>query len=493
VRATGVLVVSTMVALLAACGGGGDAGGAADVVPADIAAFFSVDTNLDGDQWQAVDDLAAKFPGGEGAVERLLQSIEGEGGGKLDLERDVKPALGPELGVVVLDFDPASGEEPHVVALTQPEDNAAFKRLLEQGDEPVVTDEVDGWQIASDTEAALDAFRTAGADGRLSDADEFQRAMRGLDEQGLVKAYVDGDVLGSALAQSEGGLGSPESLYPGGKAPSIGFVLRAEDDGARLDGNVAYAGSVEGSPFAVEPYTAELPQRVPGDALAYLSFHDLASIISSYRDALAEASPEVESQIGMLESFLGVSLEEDIGPLLAGESAVYVRRGALIPEVTLVTEVEDEAKAVGTLDDVVAGLSRFGADLAAVQRTRVDGVDVHQVPISPPFVLSYGAFDGLLVVTTSADGIRALRESADRLAGDDAFAAALDRAGVPGETTGFGYVDLSEALPLLFDYMAAGVGEVPEGREYVKPLTSLVFYGTQGDESSGFSFFVGIE
>ena len=123
----------------------------------------------------------------------------------------------------------------------------------------------------------------------------------------------------------------------------------------------------------------------------------------------------------------------------------------------------------------------------------MDGVEVREVPISPPFSLSYAAFDGLLVVTTSANGIADLRADEDRLADDEAYEEALDRAEIPGETSGFAYVALEEALPLIFGYAEAGLGETSDARQYTEPLTSLVLWGEQDGSTQSFSVFVGIE
>ncbi|MGH3111867.1 MAG: DUF3352 domain-containing protein, partial [Gaiellaceae bacterium] len=328
---------------------------------------------------------------------------------------------------------------------------------------------------------------------RLADSEDFEDAMDGLDEDVLVSLYGDlQQAQDVAEAESAGQPNPFDAFFPGDQAPVFGATARAEGDGARLDGQLVYSGDVEDTPLSVEPYDAELPGQVPGDVLAYLSFNDLERAISAYRDTIAEADPDFERGIGMAEAFLGVSIEEDIAPLFAGEGAVYVRRGALIPEVTLVTQVEDEQQAVATLDDVVAGIGGF-VGTGEPQRREIDGVEVREVPISPPFSLSYAAVDGLLVVTTSADGIADLRADEDRLADDEAFEDALDRAGVPGETSGFAYVDLEEALPLLFGYAEVGLGETSDVRQYTEPLTSLVLWGEQDGSTQSFSVFVGVE
>ena len=241
------------------------------------------------------------------------------------------------------------------------------------------------------------------------------------------------------------------------------------------------------NPFATDSYSADLPEKVPGDVLAYVSFNDLESAFSAFRDAAAESDPEAESQLGMAEAFLGVSLEEDVLPLLSGEGAVYVRQGAIIPEVTLVTEIEDEDEAMATLDEIVQAASGFAPHLGSPKTVEIDGVEARELPVSPPMSLYYAAFDGLLVVTSSPEGIAALREEGDRLSDSEAFDDALDAAGVPDETRGFGYVDLQRAVPLFLGFAEAGDAATGEARGYLEPLQSLVFYGDQDDETASFT------
>ncbi|MGH3023704.1 MAG: DUF3352 domain-containing protein [Gaiellaceae bacterium] len=487
-RLIAALLAALTLPVVAACGGGEGPGGAAEAVPADVAFYVVADTDVESDQWEAVQELAASFPGGEDLTGRIVEELEAEG--ELDFEEDVEPALGPVVAFAVLGLEQdTEGSEPFVL-LTQPEDAAAFARLVEREPEPGVVREIDDWQVAAMSEDVLDRFEAALDGGRLADSDGFQDAMDGLDEDGLVTFYgnlarVEGAAEGAASAQLD-------TFFPGGEAPVLGGTVRAEDDGARLDGRLVYAEEVEGSPFSVDPYEAELPGVVPGDVLAYVSFNDLEQAISAYRDALAEGEPELESQLGMVEGLFGLSLEEDIAPLFAGEGAVYARHGALIPEVTLVTRIEDEAAALETLDGLVARLGIY-FPFARPERTEVDGVEVREIALSAPFKLSYAAFDGLLVVTTSSEGIADLREDEDRLADADAFEEALDRAGAPDETSGFAYVDLEEALPLLFGLAEAGNEETEEARRYTDPLTSLVAWGEQDGDTQRFSLFVGIE
>ena len=130
------LATAVSVLLAAGCGGAGSPGGAAEAVPADVALYAVVDTDFEGDQWEAVQELAAKFPGGEDLLGRIADEIEAEG--ELDFEEDVEPALGPVVAVAFLDFETdEAGDSPFVV-LTQPEDADAFRRIIESEPDPGV-------------------------------------------------------------------------------------------------------------------------------------------------------------------------------------------------------------------------------------------------------------------------------------------------------------------------------------------------------------------
>jgi hypothetical protein len=314
--------------------------------------------------------------------------------------------------------------------------------------------------------------------------------MDGLDSGALAHVFVNGAKLAGTL-ESDPGVPPVDALLPGGELPSFGMAFDVEADSARIDGRAVFADE---NPFATDSYSADLPERVPGDVLAYLSFNDLESAFSRFRDVAAETDPEAERQLGMAEGLLGVSLEEDVLPLLSGEGAVYLRAGAPVPEVTLVTEIEDEENALDTLDKIVEFAGGFEPRLRNPTTVEIDGVEARELPIDPPVSLYYAAFDGLLVVTTSQEGIVALRQDSDRLSDSEAFDDALDRAGVPDETQGFGYVDLASAVALFLSFGSAAGEEIePEAQAFLDPLQSLVFYGDSDDETASFTLFVGVE
>jgi hypothetical protein len=95
------------------------------------------------------------------------------------------------------------------------------------------------------------------------------------------------------------------------------------------------------------------------------------------------------------------------------------------------------------------------------------------------------AFDGLLAVSSSERELAALRGDGPRLADDDRFQEALAAADMPAETTGFGYLDVGSAAPLVHKGPA-------ELREYLEPLHGAVFWSEASEDGRRFSLFLGV-
>ncbi len=86
-----------------------------------------------------------------------------------------------------------------VVALMQPADTAAFERALAKGNaqDPssrLLHEQVDGWEVMSDRQAPIDAFKRANAAGVpvLADDASFKQALGEYSADAIVKAYLSG-------------------------------------------------------------------------------------------------------------------------------------------------------------------------------------------------------------------------------------------------------------------------------------------------------------
>jgi Protein of unknown function (DUF3352) len=459
-------LLTALVLPVAGCGSAATTGAAgAGVAPAGAKFFVSVDTSFDSSSWQVGQDLLAKFPDGDRAAGWLMQQLGGKG---IDFEQDVKPALGPETDLVGFDL---SGHAV-VVGLTQPDDPAKLAALLAKADPPLVSREIGGWTAFSDTQAILDEFERLQKEGTLDGVDAYNNVSGQVASDALVHVYV----AGSALAST------PLAGLVGSDAPSLALSLKPEDDGVHVEGAVSPASS----DLFSDQFKAELPGQVPGGVFLYAGTNDLERQLGTLRDMLAEVAPHLERDIARAEAELGVSLDEDIFPLFSRESALYVRPGFPIPEVTILTQVDDEQGAVAALDKLAKGVTEY-YNGARLQSFETGGVQAKELSVNQYLSIYYAAFDGRLVITTSRQGISDLQGTDNRLSDDQAFKDATGAADMPDETTGFLYVDLSKAVPALLGLVGAGGMTVPDWVQgNLEPLHSLVLYGTRDGDVAKF-------
>ena len=450
----------------AACGGGAsdsatgtDAGAA--VVPASAAGYLGVDTDLDSDQWQRAAELARAFPGRDRAIASILEELGEEG---VDWQRDVRPALGPEVAVAFL----VEGSRTHVVALTKPNDEDKLRALLAKGDSRAVTRELDGWTLLAEKQADLDAFERGRDAGKLADDGLFQEATADLPDEALATFYVNGDAAQKALARS--GSLPTGALGAGGRPRWVGGAVEALDDGFRMSGRAKIEGQKGG-----EPYSPELVDRVPADALAVASFNGADESLTQLR-----SHPFAREAIPQIEQTLGVTLGE-LAELFRDEGVLYVRPGLPVPEVTLVLDVDAREKALRTVDRLARRVAGFANGRTGTRR--IDGVATSFLDIRGVRV-SYAVVDGRLVITSGVDGIGDFRGDDEKFADDDGFARAKEAAGLGDETSGFLYVDVADAFALLRGFASMAGESIPEeATANVAPLESLLVHSSRdGDE-----------
>src|SRR5436305_8581405 len=119
-RLAGLPLALAAVALLAAgCGSTKSASSngldtALSYVPKGAPLVVAVDTDPNGAQWQQVDHLIGKFPGG-GQVKEQFKSAFGARSG-VDWDRDVKPLLGNDLVVALTAVPQHATPAPYVLA-----------------------------------------------------------------------------------------------------------------------------------------------------------------------------------------------------------------------------------------------------------------------------------------------------------------------------------------------------------------------------------------
>ena len=200
-------VLVAVVSLIAAgCGGAGAGGGAAEgavpegasLVPGGVVAYTVVNTDVDSEQWQAAEALLGRFPSGADLLQEVVDGLASEG---LDFETDIKPALGSELHLMVLDVPLEQGAELPAAALLRPDDGAKLVELLELvPDGRAAWRLVDGWYIVAMTQADIDRVVSGAGVSSLADNETFADLFRRITGEAVVRAYVAGSALSLARA-----------------------------------------------------------------------------------------------------------------------------------------------------------------------------------------------------------------------------------------------------------------------------------------------------
>jgi predicted small secreted protein len=490
-RVLTIVVLAALSLVLAACGSGGGSdarsGGStlsgAALVRTGLLGFVAIDSDTGSAQWQQLDELAKKFPGRDKAIAHIEDELTKEG---LDYESDVKPALGPEVDLAIASA--GTEKSTRVVGLTKPDDPAKFEALVQKlnasdsgGDKAVTRQLEDGWYAISDSQLAITTV-LKGDQTPLADDDTFRQAMGKLPADTLVKAFLDGQRVGTLASQAaaKGGGSLDPSLLGLDNLGYVAVSASAEDDGIRIH------GASSGGPATGGGETT-LAGAVPGDAFVLLDF--LGQGTTDQLGRLLKSNPQFAPVLDELKEY-GVTLDEVLA-LLNGEVAFYARPAGVIPELTLVLEPKDAAAALATIDKLTEHLA--AASGGKVESGSQDGHPVKTVELGN-FAIHYGAVDGKVLLTSGLNGIADFGASGDRFPDSADFKEAKDAAGMPDSTGGFAYIDVKDVLPLLEGLAAlSGKGLPSDVTENLRPLRSFLAWSEGRPDSRTYDAFLQIK
>ena len=139
-RLLAVLSVLACLAVIAlpACGGDDEATTSLDsalsYLPKESPFAVAIDTNLDDDQYKAVDSILGRFPIDTPSVKELLREELTGDGSQVDFEQDVEPILGNPFVIGATDVASFldSAETQDFVAALEAKDKEALDNLIEK-------------------------------------------------------------------------------------------------------------------------------------------------------------------------------------------------------------------------------------------------------------------------------------------------------------------------------------------------------------------------
>jgi hypothetical protein len=476
-RMTGVLAATALLA--AGCGGttAQVGSGASNIVPASAPAFIAIDADPSSQQWQTIDELASKFPDKQKAVDSIKQDLSKDG---VSWEQDVKPVLQGELDVVWLDF---KNHGRNVVALAQPKNEAKFKELVAKENKAesdpsnrAVYEKFRGWYVLAPDRATIARFEkeSNGAASTLADDKSFTQSMDRLGTDSVARAYVNGRFL-MKLARQYGGARVQPYIDRLGTLDWIAASLGATSEGIGFDTIVhGTPGSLFKGSSNSGAFSPKLLGTVPADALLYLSFHGSKGMFNGLQQNPALQRPQFRQFAQPLQQ---------LGRILEGENAIYVRPGTDIPEVTLVSTPGTAGAPI--VDRIV---KKFAS--SPPQTRSVNGMRVHAMAASG-MGLYYADVNGKFIATDQLQGIRAAAGSRKSLSDSSEFQAAKDASGMPDKTWSALYVDIHASVPyaekLAQSHIPADIAR------NIKALRSAVEYAASHTHELQITFFLRIK
>ncbi len=406
-----LLSVLLAVGLLAtACGGSRSGGGGAGAAGTDgngaaatpQGVLFFADANIDpgSDAWAKLQALGARFPGWAETVSRFETELNQSSDSGATFNADIRPWLGSEASVAVVSVTPptTSGGQmkPVVVGYVESKDDAKLEAAIQKGGKVQKSGDYKGYTLYRSTDGQMVAaigknallvgtdevnLRRAidvreGDAPALADSQAYKDALAKLPKSNIAVAYVDGtsiaELVNLAVAQQQ------HSAVPAPSAAqlqqvqeqlkalqSMAFSIGAEDHGFRFRSVVSYdanAAKKAGLDLSGHTFSPSLLDRVPGNALAYLGFSDVGPRVQQALDQMGTQNPSAQQQIQAFETQTGLSLKNDILPLLSGENGFYVAPGGLPVNVGLLLHPSDTDQAVTTIKKITALVSRFSPD-----------------------------------------------------------------------------------------------------------------------------------
>ena len=442
------------------------------LVPDNALFFAHVSLERDSQQYERAADafeslsdlrtiLAAELPG----------ALPTPSGAELDVEADVLPwaeqdlavALlpGPEqtsMPVFVAGVGDTDGAEQFLAKIAppgepQPEEHGeATISVYPNGFAAAYID--DNLAFGNETAVRVAVDVEAGTKPALEDSDQ-DAARERLPDARFAEIYLSRQGVERFLADRPGTASQLETFIDYGATSGAAAALVAREEGmeielvSRLDPEL-----IEDSPSffsALPEFEPDLADEAGSRAIGYVGIGEVGP---TFGELLGRDGAGAQGLVGSLQSLAsrleqeaGVNPLSDLLPALGGQAAVVAEPTDGVPFASLIVDGVDEQRAT----EALAGLQKpllgalgptAGAGVPSFQQSEVEGVTVHSVEVSPTVNLSYGVFDGKLVVSTDPAGVAQVRAGGEDLADSQPYERATSD--LPEEVSALVFLNLDE-------------------------------------------------
>jgi hypothetical protein len=457
--------------------------GAATLVPSDALAYVNLSIDSSRPAVKRAMTLASKLPSYpllRAAIQSRLSGLTAQNG-SIDFSRDIRPWLGGEAAIALLNTP--SSTAGSLIVLDVRDHGRAEAFLNQAGAQSKGS--YKGTQLRSYSSGTELAFighylvvgqdasvrsaidTSAGSSSSLANSSTYHRAADGEPDDRLLDAYVSAAGVRRVLAPQGGVLGALGALLyqPSLSAATVAFSPTGSGARVRvhsaLDAKLARLGGP--SP---QSFTPTLVSSIPSRSMLMLDITGLNR--SAPRVLNAGAAGGLAGRIGPLLSRLGQALTsegvnvKDVVSVFSGETAIAITPNAALrspapaasrPALTIVARTRDETKTRNELAALQQPLEQLfppsgvGPGKAPLFNDhQVAGVTVHQLALAPGFEFDYTVARGLVIVSTSLGAVTAVVTHARSLADDPAYSRALPPH--PSRVTSLLFLDFSQLLSL---------------------------------------------
>ena len=409
------LLAIALAVVLATRGDAAPPDGAARLVPPDALLYAHLSTSEGRTQDARLLEIAGRFSTLRERIPALAMAMTPAAGG-LDYARDVRPWLGDEAALALLDGGSA-GPEPMLVAAV--DDRAAAMRTLSKlGARPAgnhagtpmlslpprATAAFTGDHLViGPAEAVSAAIDRAGDDAppSLAGTRVYRRAAEHREGAASLEVFATTAGLRRLLDGASGLAGTAGRLLMSPRLEGVHAQVSAEERGLRATARVLRAPG-GGEPAAFEPTLAD---HVPGDAAGLVALPGVDAMA-----AIAERAGGAALLAGLEEALptaAGIELEDLLAPV-SDEAVLAVQAGETAPIFTIAARTRDAASTRESLARLQGPVSdRLGG--GPFEQRELRGADAFTLRVTPELEPSYAVSKDAVVASTAGSGLEQLR------------------------------------------------------------------------------------
>ncbi len=474
--------VAAAVAIIVTSGEAAPATGAASLVPADALAYIHLSTDPNRLAVKQALQVAARLPDYplfSGQLMTRLGTIAG-GESRVDFKRDIRPWLGNEAALALLNAQSSTAGSLIVLDVRYAAKARAF--ITAAGAASAGAYQGSGlYRYRSGTELAFvrhymvvgqpASVRSAidAAAGRLqplSANGAYQRAATGEPADRVLDAYASPAGVRRLLVPRGGLVAAVGALLYQPTLTGVTVSVSAAAGGAKLRVHSSLDPNLQPASGPHNPqFTPTLDNVIPYGSMLLLDVTGLDRIAPHVLQAGATGG--VVPGLGPLLSRLGSALQSEgvnvkgIESLFDGETAVAIgpatttskKESSGSPPLIIVTRTANQSQTATQLANLEVPLSQLfpapssgSGQVPQFSDRLIDGVTAHELSLAPGLQLDYAVFRGLVVISTSLDGIGAVASHVRSLADQPSYTAALGSR--PQQVSSLVFLDFSQLLSL---------------------------------------------